>query len=60
MDLTIHKHLAIGNGILTVENEKQAWARAKQDEKNKGGFAAQAALCMIALKKRFGEIIKYG
>ncbi|WP_019221999.1 6,7-dimethyl-8-ribityllumazine synthase [Bartonella senegalensis] len=60
MDLTVHKHLAIGNGILTVENEKQAWVRAKQDEKNKGGFAAEAALCMIALKKRFGEIIQYG
>ncbi|EJF81240.1 6,7-dimethyl-8-ribityllumazine synthase 1 [Candidatus Bartonella washoeensis] len=55
MDLTIHKNLAIGNGILTVESEKQAWARAKQDEKNKGGFAAEAALCMIALKKRFGD-----
>ncbi|GAA5105020.1 6,7-dimethyl-8-ribityllumazine synthase [Bartonella jaculi] len=55
MDLTVHQHLAIGNGILTVENEKQAWARAKQDEKNKGGFAAEAALCMIALKKRFGD-----
>ncbi|MBB5073016.1 6,7-dimethyl-8-ribityllumazine synthase [Bartonella callosciuri] len=55
MDLTIHKHLAIGNGILTVEDEKQAWARAKQDEKNKGGFAAEAALCMIALKKRLGD-----
>lgn len=55
MDLTVHQHLAIGNGILTVESEEQAWARAKQDEKNKGGFAAKAALCMIALKKRFGD-----
>ncbi|WP_317993324.1 6,7-dimethyl-8-ribityllumazine synthase [Bartonella gliris] len=55
MDLTVHKNLAIGNGILTVENEEQAWKRAKQDKKNKGGFAAEAALCMIALKKRFGD-----
>ncbi|EJF80895.1 6,7-dimethyl-8-ribityllumazine synthase [Bartonella doshiae] len=55
MDLTVHKHLAIGNGILTVEDERQAWARAEQNEKNKGGFAAEAALCMIALKKRFGD-----
>ncbi|ABM44740.1 6,7-dimethyl-8-ribityllumazine synthase [Bartonella bacilliformis str. Heidi Mejia] len=55
MDLTVHQQLAIGNGILTVENEKQAWARAKQGEKNKGDFAAEAALCMIALKKRFGD-----
>ncbi|AGF74467.1 riboflavin synthase beta chain [Bartonella australis AUST/NH1] len=53
MDLTIHEQLAIGNGILTVENEQQAWIRAKQDKKNKGGFAAEAALCMIALKKKW-------
>lgn len=33
MDLTVHKNLAIGNGILTVENEEQAWKRAKQDKK---------------------------
>ncbi|WP_156851319.1 6,7-dimethyl-8-ribityllumazine synthase [Bartonella refiksaydamii] len=55
MDLTVHKRLAIGNGILTVDDDKQAWTRAKQDKKNKGGFAAEAALCMIALKKRFGD-----
>ncbi|ALE03852.1 6,7-dimethyl-8-ribityllumazine synthase [Bartonella ancashensis] len=55
MNLTTHRRLAIGNGILTVENEKQAWERAREDRKNKGGFAAQAALCMIALKKQFGE-----
>ena len=53
-DLSVHKKLAIGNGILTVENDDQAWARAKSDEKNKGGFAAKAALCMIELKKEFG------
>lgn len=53
-DLTVRKRLAIGNGILTVENEKQAWARAQPDKKNKGGFAAKAALHMIALKKKFG------
>jgi len=45
--------LAIGNGILTVENEAQALARARPDEKNKGGEAAQAALAMLALKDRF-------
>ncbi|ENN93562.1 6,7-dimethyl-8-ribityllumazine synthase [Bartonella bovis] len=55
MDLTLHRQLAIGNGILTVENEEQAWVRAKQSEKNKGGFAAKAVLCMIALKKKFGD-----
>ena len=45
--------LAIGNGILTVENEAQALARARPEEKNKGGEAAQAALAMLALKDRF-------
>ena len=45
--------LAIGNGILTVENEAQALARARRDEKDKGGEAAKAALAMIALRQRF-------
>ena len=46
--------LAIGNGILTVENEAQALTRAKPTEKDKGGEAAKAALAMMALKARFG------
>ncbi len=50
MDLAIDKQLAIGNGIITVENEKQAWARAKMDKKDKGGFAANAVLEMIAIR----------
>ena len=45
--------LAIGNGILTVEDEAQALARARPDEKDKGGEAAKAALAMLALKARF-------
>jgi len=45
--------LAIGNGILTVEDEAQALARARPGEKNKGGEAAKAALAMLALKERF-------
>lgn len=44
--------LAIGNGILTVENEAQALARARPDDKGKGGEAAKAALAMLALKTR--------
>ena len=46
--------LAIGNGILTVENEAQALARARPDEKDKGGEAAHAALAMMKLKAKFG------
>lgn len=46
MDLTM-SGLAIGNGILTCENEAQAWARARVSEMDKGGGAAEAALAMI-------------
>ena len=46
--------LAIGNGILTVETEAQALARAKPDALDKGGGAAKAAIAMLALKERFG------
>ncbi len=45
--------LAIGNGILTVETETQALARARPDDKDKGGEAAKAAMAMLALKARF-------
>ncbi|CAL1691680.1 6,7-dimethyl-8-ribityllumazine synthase 1 [Brevundimonas subvibrioides] len=44
--------LIIGNGILTVEDEAQAWARARRSEGDKGGGAARACLDLIALKKR--------
>jgi 6,7-dimethyl-8-ribityllumazine synthase len=54
MDLAVEESLAIGNGILTVENEAQAWARARRSEGDKGGFAARAALTMIALRDRLG------
>ena len=46
--------LAVGNGILTVENEDQAIVRADPKQGNKGGGAAEAALAMLALKQRFG------
>lgn len=54
MDLIIDADLAVGNGILTVENGEQAWVRAKVNDKNKGGAAADAALQMIALRERLG------
>ncbi|HEX7656258.1 MAG TPA: 6,7-dimethyl-8-ribityllumazine synthase [Sphingomonas sp.] len=46
--------LAIGNGILTVENEAQAIVRADPKQLDKGGGAAKAALAMLALKDRLG------
>ena len=52
MDLAVQRRVAIGNGILTVENESQAWSRARRKEMNKGGGAAEACLAMVALKRR--------
>jgi 6,7-dimethyl-8-ribityllumazine synthase len=52
MDLSVNESLAIGNGILTVENDDQAWARARRNEGDKGGFAARAALSMVEMRKR--------
>lgn len=54
MNLAVDESIAIGNGILTVENQAQAWARVRKSEKDKGGFAARVALRMIELRKQFG------
>jgi len=53
MDLAVQEALALGNGILTVENPDQAWVRARVGQGDKGGQAARAALTMIALRQRF-------
>src|SRR5262252_5446178 len=50
MNLAVNERLPIGNGILTVENEAQAHARARAEDGNKGGEAARAALMLVALK----------
>jgi 6,7-dimethyl-8-ribityllumazine synthase len=55
MDLTL-EGLCIGNGILTCENEAQAWARAKMDEMDKGGGAADAALTMIRFTRQMSRL----
>lgn len=52
MDLAVSESLAIGNGIMTVENDEQAWARVRRSDKDKGGFAARAALTMITLREK--------
>jgi len=46
--------VAIGNGIITVENEEQALARADKTRKDKGGEAAKAAIALLDLRKKFG------
>ena len=50
--------IAIGNGILTVENHEQAAVRADPEGQNKGGGAAAAALHLIALSRKWGDIRK--
>jgi 6,7-dimethyl-8-ribityllumazine synthase len=54
MDLAVARKLPLGNGILTVENDEQAWVRARVAEGNKGGGAAEAALTLLRLKRRVG------
>lgn len=52
-DLATRQCLAIGYGILTVENDEQAWARADISRKNKGAHAANACLRMIDIRRQF-------
>jgi 6,7-dimethyl-8-ribityllumazine synthase len=48
--LAVNYKIAIGNGIITVENEFQALERASKNKRNKGGFAAKTCLEMIKIK----------
>ena len=52
MELSIGRRICIGNGVLTTEDDEQAWARARVSEGDKGGGAARAALSMVALKQQ--------
>jgi 6,7-dimethyl-8-ribityllumazine synthase len=52
MELSVARGLPIGNGIITVETEAQAFVRARMEEQDKGGDAARAALAMIAVKRQ--------
>jgi 6,7-dimethyl-8-ribityllumazine synthase len=55
MDLAVSRKFPIGNGIITVNTEEQAWARARVSELNKGGDAARAALAMLRIKRRLNR-----
>jgi 6,7-dimethyl-8-ribityllumazine synthase len=55
MDLSVTLRLPLGNGIITVDNEAQAWTRARIAELNKGGGAAEAALAVLRMKRRLAE-----
>jgi 6,7-dimethyl-8-ribityllumazine synthase len=52
MDLSVERRTPLANGILTVENEEQAWTRARVNELNKGGGAVEAALSVLRLKRQ--------
>lgn len=54
MDLSVQEAIALANGILTVENDEQAWERADAKRLDKGGAAAAAVLAMIDVRRRFG------
>src|SRR3981189_2685451 len=56
MDLAVAKRIPLGNGIVTVNTDAQAWARARASELNKGGDAARAALAMLRIKRRLTRI----
>jgi 6,7-dimethyl-8-ribityllumazine synthase len=60
MDLSVARRLPLGNGVLTVENEAQAWTRARVKELNKGGGAAEAALSVLRIKRRAMEEARDG
>lgn len=53
MDLTLDG-FAIGNGVLTVENEEQAIVRADPKQLDKGGHAARAALSLLEIRETYG------
>jgi 6,7-dimethyl-8-ribityllumazine synthase len=52
MDLTLES-FAIGNGVLTVENEEQAVVRADPKQLDKGGHAARAALALLEIREEY-------
>ena len=56
IDLTTRDNLCIGNGILTVENEDQAFVRARNEQGGKGADAVRACLALMALKQRFSTL----
>ncbi|KJC58900.1 6,7-dimethyl-8-ribityllumazine synthase [Bradyrhizobium sp. LTSPM299] len=55
MDLSVTRKFPLGNGIITVNTDAQAWARARASELNKGGDAARAALAMLRIKRRLAK-----
>src|SRR3954451_14150388 len=57
MQISIDRAVPLGNGIITVNTEEQAWARARKSELDKGGDAARAALAMLRIKRRYPDAL---
>jgi len=55
MELAVVRKIPLGNGIITVNTDAQAWARARAGELDKGGDAARAALAMLRIKRRLAR-----
>ena len=55
MDLAVARRLPLGNGIITVNTDEQAWERARKGELNKGGDAARAALAVLRIRRRLAK-----
>jgi 6,7-dimethyl-8-ribityllumazine synthase len=55
MDLAVARRLPLGNGIITVNTDEQAWQRARRSDLDKGGDAARAALAMLRIKRRVAK-----
>jgi 6,7-dimethyl-8-ribityllumazine synthase len=60
MDLSVARRIPLANGILTVENDAQAWTRARVSELNKGGGAAEAALSVLRIKRQVQSGVQSG
>jgi len=55
MDIGVRRGVPVGNGILTVDKEEQAWARARPEGQDKGAAAAEAALALVRLKRSLAK-----
>lgn len=58
MDLSLDRRFPVGNGILTVENDEQAWERADPGKQDKGGGAARAALAVLGIRRSLPQAVR--
>ena len=58
MDVSISRAFPLGNGILTVENDEQAWERAHPGKQDKGGGAVRAALTVLGIARSLSKAVR--